>query len=63
VASLSVRILTCVRLELAYAKKGVPYIEPRVVDLNEGSGKPDNVISFHMGSLLERILQTNTALR
>jgi hypothetical protein len=48
---------------MAYAKKGVPYIEPRVVDLNKGGGKPEHVVSFHMGGLIERILQTNPVLR
>jgi hypothetical protein len=51
-------------LELKFAKMDVPYLEPRVVNLNKvGAGKPENVVSFHMGALLERMLQNNSTLR
>ena len=63
VSELSVITPHCARMELAYAKKGVPYLEPRVVDLNPGGEHKEPVVSFHMASLLERALQTDPEFR
>ena len=49
------------KTEMAYTKQRVPYIEPRVVQLSED--KDDKVVSFDIGELLERDLQSNANLR
>ena len=45
--------------ELAYAKKNLPYLEPRVVSLGDG----EDVASFSMIHLLERRLQNDKEFR
>ena len=49
------------KTEMAYTKQRVPYIEPRVVQLSED--KDDTIVSFDIGELLERDLQSNANLR
>ena len=45
--------------EFAWAKRNMPYIEPRVVNV----GGKDEVISFNVASLLQRMLVHNAGFR
>ena len=50
------------KLERSFATEKMPYIEPRVVQLDKGEDPNDTVASFDIGSLVERHLQHKPSL-